>query len=405
MINNSDIVILGGGIVGLTIAHQIKKKNKNLSIIIIDKESDFGFHTSGRNSGVLHAGLFYEPNSLKAKVCIDGAKRLAKWCDEQSIDVLRCGKVITPQKECLDSQIDKLYKRGKENGVDVQIINEQEFNKLVPDGRTSSGRALWSPNTSVVNPKLVISRLKEILLDMGVIFIFNTQVTEASLKKNEINLSNSSKLSFGYLFNCSGLNSDRVGKIFNVGKDLTLLPFKGIYWKLSPKAPFKFETNLYPVPDLNVPFLGVHVTPSPEGQISLGPTAVPAWGRENYKGIKGIEIDMSAELIFHLTNQFIANKKGFRKYTYQQALLGIKPLFYRAAKELIPKLKIEHLEVSNKVGIRPQLYDKSKGLLIDDFKIENTKNSTHILNAISPAFTSSFALADLIINSSNLKIN
>ncbi len=404
MITKSDIVILGGGITGLTIAYQIKKKYKNLKIIIIDKESDLGFHTSGRNSGVLHAGIYYEPKSLKAKVCIEGAKRLSKWCDEHSINILRCGKVITPQKEYLDSQIDELYNRGKNNGVDVQIINEQEFNKLVPHGRTSSGRALWSPNTSVVNPKLVIARLKKILIDLGVHLVFNTRVMEASLKKNEVILSDSTTLSFGYLFNCTGLNSDRVARKFNIGKDLTLLPIKGIYWKLSPQAPFKFETNLYPVPDLNVPFLGVHVTPSPNGQISLGPTAIPAWGRENYKGFQGIELDMSAELIFHLTNQFITNKKGFRKYTYQQALLGIKPLFFRAAKELIPKLKIEHLIASDKVGIRPQLYDKSKRILIDDFKIENTKKSTHILNAISPAFTSSFALADLIIARSNFKI-
>ena len=401
----NDIVNLGGGIVGLTIAYQIKNKNKNLKVTILDKESALGLHTSGRNSGVLHAGIYYEPNSLKAKVCIEGAKRLSSWCDEQSIRVLRCGKVITPQKECLDSQIDKLYKRGKSNGVDLEIINETEFKKLVPDGRTSSGRALWSPNTSVVNPKEVIARLKKILTDLNVSFIFDNQIVDACLKRNQIYLSDSSIISFGYLFNCTGLNADRVANIFNIGKDLTLLPIKGIYWKLSPYAPFKFETNLYPVPDLNVPFLGVHVTPSIDGEISLGPTAIPAWGRENYKGLIGIEINMAAELIFHLSNQFINNKKGFRKYTYQQALLGIKPLFYKAAKELIPKLKIEHLIPSSKVGIRPQLYDKSKCVLIDDFKIENKRSTTHVLNAISPAFTSSFSLADLIIKSSNLKLN
>ena len=401
----NDIVILGGGIVGLTIAYQIKKKNKNIKITILDKESGLGLHTSGRNSGVLHAGIYYEPNTLKAKVCIEGAQRLSNWCDEQSIKVFRCGKVITPQKECLDSQIDNLYKRGKSNGVELQIINEIEFKKLVPDGRTSSGRAIWSPNTAVVNPKEVITRLKKILVDSDVSFIFEAKVIDACLIKNQITLSDSSIISFGYLFNCTGLNADRVARQFNIGKDITLLPIKGIYWKLSPNAPFKFKTNLYPVPDLNVPFLGVHVTPNVNGEISLGPTAIPAWGRENYEGLKGIEIDMAAELIFHLSNQFINNKKGFRKYTYQQALLGIKPLFYRAAKQLIPKLKIEHLIPSNKVGIRPQLYDKYKCKLIDDFKIENKGDSTHILNAISPAFTSSFSLADLIIKRSNLNLN
>ena len=399
--DNSDVVIVGGGIVGLCIAYQIKKKCRNLKITLLDKEEKLGLHSSGRNSGVLHAGIYYKPNTLRAKVCIEGSKRLKEWCEEQSIDFLKCGKVITPQKQCFDDQIDLLYDRGKANGAEVSIINEAEFNKLVPDGRTASGRALWSPNTSVVNSLLVVNRLRKLLVELGVKFLFNCSISNVDLKNNKLLLSNNNNISFGYLFNTAGLSADKVSKLFGVGTNLTLLPIKGIYWRLSPEAPFKFSTNLYPVPDLNVPFLGVHVTPSPSGNVFLGPTAIPAWGRENYKGLEGFDLMMSGQTIYHLFRQFMSNNNGFRKYTYQQALLGIKPLFFRAARELIPALQIKHLLPSEKVGIRAQLYDTKKCSLIDDFYIENTNTTTHVLNAISPAFTSSFSLADLIIKSSN----
>ena len=203
-----------------------------------------------------------------------------------------------------------------------------------------------------------------------------------------------------HLINCAGLNADKVAHAFEIGKDYKILPFKGLYWRLKKNCPFNLKTNLYPVPDLNVPFLGVHFTPSslPEEQISIGPTAIPAFGRENYYGFTGLEPTMLIENLLLLGKQYFLNKGGFRKYVNDQAFLSFPPLFFKAAKELIPGLKMEHIEKSEKVGIRAQLFNLKTSKLENDFLSLDGNSSTHILNTISPAFTASFALADLIID-------
>ncbi len=402
----SDIAILGGGMVGLALAHQITERWPDLSITVVDKEPDLGRHSSGRNSGVLHAGIYYPPGTLKAQVCVQGARRLRAWCEAEGLPVLACGKVIAPQSAELDGQLELLLERGRANGAKVHLIDQQEFKQRVPDGRTATGRALWSPGTCVVKPKLVLQRLEQRLRERGVSFVFGTTVTGVVPDQRLLYLKSfsgeSSTLSYGHLFNTSGLQADRIAKMFALSKDCTLLPFKGLYWQLDPSAPFSFTTNLYPVPDLNVPFLGVHVTPSPDGSISLGPTAIPAWGRENYRGLDGIEPLMAFEFLGDLASQWWRNADGFRHYAREQALHGLKPLFLKAAQALVPGLRGRHLILSQKVGIRAQLYDRKEGTLVQDFRLEHGPSSTHVLNAISPAFTASFALADLIIDESSL---
>ena len=405
--NNYDVVIIGGGIVGLTIAYLISEKNKNLKLLIIDKEKKIGSHSSGRNSGVLHAGIYYKPETLKAKVSVKGAKVLKEWCHEESLPVLSCGKVISPQLEELDPQLDLLLERGQKNGAKVELIDIKDFHRLVPDGRTSSGRALWSPNTCVVKPYLVLQRLKKILEGRGVIFSLNSNIVNYSINQKCITLKRNNvceDMFYGHLFNCAGLQADRIAKKFNLAKNLSILPFKGIYWALKDDAPFNFKTNLYPVPNLNVPFLGVHVTPSPDGEVTLGPTAIPAFGRENYRGISNFEPVMSIDFISVLTSQFLLNKGGFRQYALDQALQGLKPIFLNSARLLIPKIESKHLKLSSKVGIRAQLFNRKKKTLVDDFYLETNSSSTHVLNAISPAFTASFALAEVILNKSEFTI-
>jgi len=402
---STDIAILGGGMVGLALAYQLSERWPDLSITVIDKEPEIGRHSSGRNSGVLHAGLYYPPNTLKAQVCVQGARRLRVWCEAEGLPVLRCGKVIAPQTAELDGQLELLLERGHSNGAEVNLIDEAEFRQRVPDGRTATGRALWSPNTCVVKPKLVLQRLEERLRQRGVQFVLGGVVAGVNPEARQLSLTQAgitSRQAYGHLFNATGLQADRVARAYGVGGHCTLLPFKGIYWQLNPEAPFSFKTNLYPVPDLNVPFLGVHVTPSPDGTTSLGPTAIPAWGREHYRGLEGIEPLMALEFLGDLASQWWRNAGGFRRYAREQALHGLKPLFLRAAQELVPGLRNEHLIPSQKVGIRAQLYDRKSGMLVQDFRLEQGEASTHILNAISPAFTASFALADLILDQSPL---
>ena len=398
-----DYLIVGAGMVGLSIAHQLKINSPKKKICIIEKESEVGFHSSGRNSGVLHAGIYYKPDTLKSKLCIDGSKRLKKWCKEQNIEILECGKVISPQDHNLDFQLDNLLYRGKKNGAELEIINQKKFEELVPNGRTSSGRAIWSPNTSVISPLQVIKKLSEQLIREGIDFLFNTKLVKFYSSEQVVISRNNSdlvdyKIKFGHLFNCAGLHSDKVGKLFDIGKNFNLIPFKGIYWELKKKPNLIFDKNLYPVPDLNMPFLGVHVTPSIDKKIYLGPTAIPAFGSENYFGLDGLEPLKTLKNFGIMATQLIKNENKFRNYASEQALLGFKYLFFKSAKKLVPSLEIDDILPSRKVGIRPQLYNNRTKKLLTDFHLERTTCSTHILNAISPAFTASFAFADYVIN-------
>ena len=401
---NCEIVIIGGGMVGLSLANQIVDRKLSDSVIILDKESTLGKHSSGRNSGVLHAGIYYKPGTLKSKVCVEGSKRLKKWVIKRNLPINHCGKIIVPQKEHLDSQIDELALRGSKNGADVEIWNQNQLLKFSPFVRSSTGRALWSPNTSVVKPITIIQSLHSELIKKGVeiINLGEGQTWKVDPEKKTILINDSKEIRYCFFINCAGLQSDRIAHLFGLGNEFRIIPFKGLYWKIKESSNFKIKSNIYPVPDLNVPFLGVHFTPSAEEKpiISIGPTATPALGRENYKTFESIEPINSINNLFLLSKQYLLNQNGFRKYAQEQLLLSLFPLMLKSAQELIPNIRADDIETSDKVGIRSQLFNLQKQKLEDDFLYLENSDSLHILNAISPAFTASFALADLIINKS-----
>ncbi len=401
---NFDVVIIGGGMVGLSIAFQLLETDKTNNICIIDKEKHLGMHSSGRNSGVLHAGIYYKPGSLKAKVCIKGAKRLISWTESKNLPINRCGKVIIPQKSSLDEQVDLLFERGKRNGAVVEIIKDDKLKEIAPSARSNTGRAIWSPNTVVVNALKIVQSLEEELIKKGVIIFKGQNNLKFTKHTNKIILKDSYEISYGHLFNCAGLYADVIAHKFDIGKAYKIIPFKGQYWMLKKDSKIRVNCNIYPVPDLNVPFLGVHFTPSAEidSKVSIGPTANLSWGRENYNGIQSLELINSIKNLITITNQYFKNKNGFKKYVHEQALLTIKPLVVNSARALIPTLKSSDVIRSNKVGIRSQLFNIEKEKLEDDFICINGQNSTHVLNAISPAFTASFELADKIIEFSNI---
>lgn len=399
---NCDVLIIGGGMVGMCIAHQILERKVAKSIIIVEKEKKLGLHSSGRNTGVLHAGLYYKPGSLKAKVCVEGARRLRDWVKDRNIALNICGKVIVPPRPDLDGQLDVLAHRGRANGATVEFWDEKQLRELIPEARSASGRALWSPNTAVVKSITVVQCLQQELQERGVSFITSEQDWKVDTKSRQILLSTGVTLNYGHLFNCAGLQADRVARPFGVGHQYFLLPFKGLYWQLKPDCPIQPRTNLYPVPDLNVPFLGVHFTPSadPTPLVSIGPTATPALGRENYRGLQSLEPAMAAANLAVLARQYVANKGGFRRYVHEQAFLALPPLLLRTAQQLIPSIRAQDIELSQKVGIRSQLFNRTTQRLEDDFMCLSGPASTHVMNAISPAFTASFSLADLIIDES-----
>ncbi len=404
LINKYEYVIVGGGMVGLSIAYQLLERNISKNICIIDKEVSVGMHSSGRNSGVIHAGVYYKNDSLKAKVCVRGGKRLVKWAQNKGLTINNCGKVIVAQKNYLDKQLDLIANRGRKNGAQIEIINEKELKKLIPEARTASGRALWSPNTKIIKPIEVIDSLKSELIERGVKFYFSQNKYKIIVKDQEIHLKNEEAIQYEYLFNCAGLQADKIAHIFNVGREYSIIPFKGMYWDINKNFPSTIKRNLYPVPDLNMPFLGVHFTPSANKQqpVTIGPTATFAWGRENYSGLKAIEPLVSIRNLAILSKNYIFNENSMRRYIHEQSTLSYTPFLIKAAKELVPSIRLEHIQLSQKVGIRSQLFNNQTKKLEDDFISLKGKSSTHILNAISPAFTASFELADLVINMSNI---
>jgi L-2-hydroxyglutarate oxidase len=398
-IGNVDFCIIGSGAVGLSLATQLTKQYSDCKIVILEKESAVGLHSSGRNSGVLHAGIYYKPDSIKAKVCVPGAQRLREWILERNLPLNQCGKIIVPQKEHLDGQLDILAERAKANGSVVQLIDAKQLKQIIPCAATSSGRALWSPQTAVTKPRLVIQRMAQELLEQGVQILVDQEGWSVSPKSSHLTLKDGTTICYGHLFNCGGLQALNIAKQFDVEHNLRALPFKGLYWELKRPNQLHVPCNLYPVPDLDVPFLGVHFTPSAdeEAVISIGPTATPALGQENYGGFSAVEPINTLINFFLLSKLYLTGQGGFRKYTHEQLLLAIKPLMLKEAQRLIPSLTSNNIQVSQKVGIRSQLLDMKTNRLCDDFICIHSENSSHILNAISPAFTASFELADLIL--------
>ena len=300
--------------------------------------------------------------------------------------------------------LELLFDRGKKNGANVEIISKNQFDVLIPGGNIFKDRALWTPDTCVVNPQEIMKKMYQKLLKLGVKFRFNQKVNKI-ISTNTIQTNQNIRIKYKYMFNSAGLNAVEIANKFNLGRNKIVLPFKGLYWQLKNNFKYKIKRNLYPVPNLDLPFLGIHFTPTLDGNIILGPTAIPALGKENYQGIKGIELIESLRFSKILISQFFKNEGNFRKYSLEQANLGFKYNFWQSAKKLFPNLKLSDLEKSEKVGIRPQVFDTKENLLINDFILENGENSTHVVNAISPAFTASFELADLILEKSTLFVS
>jgi L-2-hydroxyglutarate oxidase LhgO len=388
-----DYLIVGAGIVGLTIARELKHRDPRAAITVLEKESKPGRHSSGRNSGVLHSGIYYPPDSLKAKVCGQGAKEMAEYHEQHKLPLVRRGKILVTTHDYDVPQLELLAERAVTNGIDVEELDEQGLKELEPEARSITGKALWIPSTAVGTPEAVMQTMIDEVKDLGIDLQCNTEITKVSPEQQTLTLRDGSSISYGHVVNASGLHADEVSHLFSIGKQYTLLPFKGIYWKLDPQAGFNIHHLIYPVPDLRVPFLGVHTTTTTDGVTYLGPTAVPAFGRENYSGLQGVTTPELIRITGHLGKQFIGGRDGFRRLAWQEGRRYFKPWFVRAAKAILPRLKSEHLIATSKVGIRAQILDKKTGNMVNDFLVERGLHSTHILNAISPAWTSAFPFA------------
>lgn len=381
----SDFVIIGAGIIGLSLAMNLRNTFPNKRICIIDKEADSGYHSSGRNSGVLHAGFYYYPDSLKAKFTRQGNYELTKYCEEKGLKINKCGKVVVAKTEEELETLYELKRRGDANGVEVYIIDEKELEEIEPNAKTFK-HALWSPKTSVVDPSEILESLKRDLKEQNVSFYYNTPYLR-KLEKNAIS-AGEYIFEFEKVINAAGLYADKIAKDFGFSEEYTILPFKGIYIEYTGEDKF-IRTNIYPVPNIKNPFLGVHFTIKVDGKIKIGPTAMPCFWRENYSGLRNFNLEEFIRILIWDT-KMIFSSQIFRKTAFDEIKKYIKSNMISEAAKLVKKVNVNGFKNWGKPGIRAQLLNTKKMELVHDFIVEADDTSIHILNAVSPAFTASF---------------
>lgn len=389
----AEFLIVGAGIVGLTLARELLARGAD-KIILIEKESGLGFHASGRNSGVLHAGIYYPPETLKAKLCLQGNLMMQDFCREHQLPLVNAGKVIVARDESEIPTLETLYQRSCQNGAKVEMIDEQQLASIEPNAKTTH-KALYSHYTAMVDNKAILHALeKELLASHRVQLLYQTKFL--SIKNDFTAVTSRGDIRFKQFINAAGAYADKVAHCFDVGKEYYFIPFKGIYQKLTPEKNDFVRGNIYPVPNLKNPFLGVHFSKNISGDVYVGPTAIPAFGRENYGILSGIDQE-----IFHILRNEITlyfTNAEFRTVALEEPKKYFPSYFFRDAKKLVKTLEPEWLMKTAKAGIRPQLISLREKKLMMDFLVIKERHTLHILNAISPAFTSSMAFAKFVLD-------
>lgn len=389
--NSFDIIIIGGGIIGTAVALKFLEK-KSLSLLLLEAENTLAAHQTGNNSGVIHSGLYYKPGSLKANNCTQGREMLYRFCNEHNIKHERCGKiVIAVSKEELPA-LDNIYARGIENGlVGIKKLSKEELLDYEP--HVSGVAGILVPHTGIVDYKDIVNVYEKLIHAKGGEVLTNSKVTSFSKTNNEIVLrTNNTEFKTRFLVNCAGLQSDRVARMCGVNPGLKIIPFRGEYYKLKKEKEYLVKNLIYPVPDPNYPFLGVHFTRMIHGGVEAGPNAVLAFKREGYS-----KTDFSIRDILEM--KFYP---GFWKMAAKHYKMGFeefrrsfsKKLFVESLQKLIPEIGYDDVYPEGS-GVRAQALDPD-GKLVDDFRIVEAKQMVHVLNAPSPAATSSLSIGEKI---------
>jgi|TARA_B110000090_G_scaffold139513_1_gene153418 L-2-hydroxyglutarate oxidase len=386
-----DVSVVGGGIVGLACAYKLQLKFPKLKIIVLEKENELAFHQTGRNSGVIHSGLYYKPGSFKAKNCVQGRKQLVQFAKKYDIRHDVCGKIVLATNTSEAKKLVDLKENGEKNGlVNLSILNVSQLKNIEPNAGGVS--ALWVPESGIIDYKQVTNKLADLIR------VINPESKIlCSCEVLDIN-DNFLKTSIGDIFVknnifCSGLFSDRFAKKDNIDLDMKIVGFRGDYFKLSENAKNKINNLIYPVPNPEFPFLGVHFTRMTNGDIECGPNAVYTFKREGYKKLSFNLLDTIDSLFFIGTWKLFINHWKFGLDEYRRAFS--KRLFLRDLKKLVPSLSMKDI-VIGKSGVRAMALGRD-GEVIDDFKIMKNKNNIHVLNAPSPAATACLAIGDNII--------
>lgn len=388
-----DIIVIGGGIVGLATALKIKEQRPQLNLLLLEKEDQLAKHQTGHNSGVIHSGLYYKPNSLKAINCINGYKMLIDFCEKQEIKYELCGKLVVATRPEQISILDGLFERGKQNGLDgFKMLNPEQMKEYEP--HVAGLKGFYVPQTGIIDYKDVCEKYGENVRILGGEIKFGEKV-EKITTKNNISTVQTSKNTYEtkLVVNCAGLYSDKIAQLTDKrADDIRITPFRGEYFEIKPEKQILVKNLIYPVPDPNFPFLGVHFTRMIHGGVEAGPNAVLAFRREGYK-----KLDIHFGELFETLTW-----PGFQKVAAKYWRTGLgemyrsfsKAAFTKALQELIPEIQEDDL-IPGGAGVRAQACDRSGGLL-DDFSIIENENAINICNAPSPAATSSLSIGKTV---------
>lgn len=377
----TDFLIIGAGVVGITTALSLKITYSDAKIIVLEKEPKLGCHASGRNSGVIHAGFYYSPDSLKAKMTRAGNIAMKAFCEENNIPMNCCGKLVVARNEDEKNTLTILKERGDANGVPLELISAADAQKIEPRVKTFES-ALWSQTTASVDPNQVLASIAQKAIDLGVEIHYNSKDYK--------------QYNAGYIINAAGLYADKIAQEFGFSKSYRILPFKGLYL-YSDEPVGAIKTHIYPVPNIKNPFLGVHFTLTTDGHLKIGPTAIPCLWREQYQGLDNFKFNEFMEIAQRQLGLLFRGGFDFRALAIEELKKYYRPHLVAQAAELLEGIHPSQYTRWGKPGIRAQLMNIETNTLEMDFVMEGDAKSLHILNAVSPAFTCAFPFADRIV--------
>ena len=386
-----DIVIIGGGIVGVATAMALSKR-RNIKLCILEAEEKLAAHQTGNNSGVIHSGLYYKPGSLKARNCVEGRQKLYEFCQKHEIDHEQCGKIVVATQTEEIPALDELERKGLANGlIGLKRLSRTQIKEYEPHVTGIGG--LLVPETGIVDFEQVTNKFAELVMDAGHEIKLNTAFKNVSLQRDNMVIETSKgEIQTKNLINCAGLQSDRIARSCGMNPGLRIIPFRGEYYELKPEKHYLINNLVYPVPDPEFPFLGVHFTRMIHGGVEAGPNAVLAFKREGYK-----------KTSFSLKDTIeIFGYKGFLVLIAKYMKMGMgefyrsfsKAAFVKALQRLLPEIQSQDI-IPGGAGIRAQALEKN-GNLVDDFRIVQNERMIHVLNAPSPAATASISIGEKI---------
>lgn len=388
-----DFIIVGAGMVGLSTAYKLNRAYPDLDILVLEKEDRVAAHQTGRNSGVVHSGIYYEPDSYKARNCVDGRHQLERFCREYEVPYEQCGKVIVATDEEELPRLQNIYERGRINGIEgIRPVDRQGLQEIEP--YVIGIRAIHVPCSGIVDFAAMCEQLEELLRKGGVSFEFEQPVRKIEHINKDLRIStDSDRFTSRYLVNCAGLYCDHVAQMAGYQPDVQIVPFRGEYYELKPEAEHKVRGLIYPLPNPEFPFLGVHFTRVATGGVECGPNAVFAFKREGYERLS-FDFEDTIETV---------NFPGFWRLAGAHWRMGLdeyyrsfsKKAFVRNLQQLIPSIRAEELEEAPS-GVRAMALTP-EGDIVDDFNFVTSRNEIHVLNAPSPAATAGLAIGDEIV--------